>query len=372
MYEKIKQKERVNILCLSFYPDAGPSVRHRINTYREAWNKVGAELTIKAFLTEGLYNKRRCFGLKYTIYKAIVFTFCTLRLMLRLRSLKSYDIVIIHREIFPVGPAYFEKYVTKHHPRTIYDIDDAVWIQMPLKIDQRKFWFDPNRVAEIVSTSHSVVTGNQYLYNYASRYNPDSHIIPTPYYDLGGCAVTVETNNPIIVWIGNVGNEEYLGILKTPLEKLTKEFQFTLRIIGNSASTIIDFEGVNIEFKQWCEENEKQWLLESAIGVMPLFDREYEKGKCSFKLIQYFSAGLPVVASPVGMNCKVVAGDKAGECDTGYLAATDQQWYEALKMLLADPALRRSLGRNGYKKYQNDYTPEKNAGKWLDIIEDVL
>jgi glycosyltransferase involved in cell wall biosynthesis len=120
---------------------------------------------------------------------------------------------------------------------------------------------------------------------------------------------------------------------------------------------------VNVQVMEWREERERQWLLECDIGIMPLHDRDYERGKCSFKLVQYFSAGMPVVASPVGMNREVVTPGV-----NGFLASTPDEWYAALDRLLADATLRRQMGQRGYERYRERFTPQANAELWLDIF----
>jgi glycosyltransferase involved in cell wall biosynthesis len=355
----------LRVLCLSVYPVDGPSVRHRIATYAQAWRDAGVELTLKPFLTEALYRRRRRFGVLATCYKAAAFAYCTARLLLRLRSVGRYDIVIIHREAFPLGGAFFEREVGRRNPKLVYDLDDAIWVPMPLAVDQRDRFWDAGRVADTMAASRVVVVGNDYLRAYAVRHNRRVSVVPTPYPDLGGAVARVRRGDaaPTIVWIGNVGNEEYLELLRAPLERLAGEVPFVLRIIGSPDVARVRMRGVRIEPLVWNREREGEWLLEAAIGVMPLIDRDYEKGKCAFKIVQYFSAGLPVVASPVGMNAEVV---RHGE--NGFLARTDDDWYTSLKTLLQDETARRRMGANGYALYRERFTVERGAQAWLEIL----
>ena len=358
----------LRVLCLSFYPADGPSVRHRICNYRESWRNAGVSLTLKSFLTNALYRRRRHFGLASTIFKAATFGFCTLRLIFRLTTLHRYDVVIIHREIFPLGSAFFERLAARLNPRIVFDLDDAIWLPTPLSVNQRKLFWDANRVSDTMSACQTVVSGNAYLSAYSKKFNANVQVIPTPYLDLGGTSKVADEGGapPIIVWIGNVGNEEYLEILRKPLEQLATEFDFILRIIGSAEASRLKMSGVQTETLVWREENEQSWLLECAIGIMPLFDREYEKGKCAFKLVQYFSAGMPVVASPVGMNAEVVEHGR-----NGFLATSEEEWYNALKSLLSNPDQRCQMGANGYALYQQRFTPSKNAKLWLDIFHNL-
>ena len=344
-------------------------MRHRICNYREEWRNAGVSLTLKPFLTAGLYLRRRQFGWRATLYKAATLAFCTMRLMLRLMTISRYDVVIVHREVFPLGGAFFERFAARLNPCIVFDLDDALWIPMPLAINQRKLFWDANRVAHTMSACRAVVAGNDYLAAYSRQFNPCVQVIPTPYVDLGGSAGVVAERGgpPIIVWIGNAGNEDYLEMLRNPLQRLSREQEFVLRVIGSSEISRFHLNGVRIEAFEWREDKERAWLLECAIGIMPLVDREYERGKCAFKIVQYFSAGMPVVASAVGMNCEVVEHGR-----NGYLVKSDDEWYIALKALLENPQRRREMGTHGYSLYRRRFTPGRNAELWLGVFDRVL
>lgn len=354
---------RLRVLCLSVYPEEGPSIRHRICTYRPHWEAAGIQLTVKPFLTRGLFRRRRNFGAAAALYKFVLMAFCTARLAARLASVSRYDVVIIHREAFPLGGSWFERVVARLNPRTVFDLDDALWLPMPLTVDQRRILWNPWRVSQTIAACAAVVAGNAFLRSYAGPRNALVKVIPTPYADLGGRASPGDGRAPVIVWIGNVGNEEYLEMVRAPLERLAGERDFVLRVIGSRDARRLRMRGVNVQVMEWREEREREWLLECDIGIMPLHDRDYERGKCSFKLVQYFSAGMPVVASPVGMNREVVTPGV-----NGFLASTPDEWYAALDRLLGDATLRRQMGRRGYERYRERFTPEANAELWLDIF----
>lgn len=363
------RRRHLRVLCLSVYPRSGPSLRHRVLNYRPYWEAAGVQLTVQAFLTEGLFARRRRFGGLATAYKVGMFLFCILRMLVRLPFVGRYDVLIVHREVFPLGGAHFERLAGWINPRIVLDVDDAIWAPMPLAVNQRGRFWDPERVADTLRASRVAVMGNDFLAAYARRYCEDVVVVPTPYRDLGGGGAARGGDAgrpPIIVWIGNVGNEEYLRMLAAPLSRLAERHDFVLRIIGSPDIHSVRMEGVNVERLVWSEAMEGRWLLEAAIGVMPLEDREYERGKCAFKLVQYFSAGLPVVASPVGMNVEVVVSGV-----NGFLASTDSDWFDALDRLLGDAQARRVMGANGYETFRARFTLDRNAEAWLDLFRRV-
>ncbi|MGD9602465.1 MAG: glycosyltransferase family 4 protein [Gammaproteobacteria bacterium] len=354
----------VRVLCLSVYPREGPSVRHRIEVYREAFAAAGVTLHLWPLLTSGLFRRRRRFGRIAALVKFCEFVLCTLRLAARLPWVMRYDSVIIHREAYPVGPPVIEQLVLRLCPRVFYDVDDAVWERMPLRIDQRGRWHDPGRFEKIMRGSEVVVVGNDYLRAFAQKFNPRTRIIPTSYRDLGGRAQRLTRRaRPVILWIGNVGNEEYLGILHEPLRRLAREHAFLFMLVGSAEARGYTIEGVDIEVREWSEASEGDLLLSADIGIMPLPDRPYERGKCAFKIVQYFSAGLAVVASPVGMNVEIITHGR-----NGCLADDADAWYACLARLLSDRAYRCDLGDAGYETYRQGFTPGVNAEKWLSIL----
>ena len=364
----VPEPRRLSVVCLSVYPAAGPSVRHRVLGYEQAWRGMGIKVTLQAFLTSGLYRNRRRFGWPWTLYKAWHFAFCSARLAWRLAFLWRFDVAIIHREAFPLGSAWAERLAARINPRIVFDFDDAIWLRMPLAVDQRRLFWDADRVGDAIAACRAVVAGNTMLAGYARGFNSRVTIIPTPYLDLGGGANPAGHSDrvPVVVWIGNVGNEEYLDLIRTPLQRLAREIDFVFRIVGSAEATGFSIPGVKVETLEWREDREGEWLLGSAIGVMPLNDREYERGKCAFKLVQYFSAGLPVVSSPVGMNTEVVTHGV-----NGYLASGEEEWYHSLKLLLQSAELRRGMGAIGYSTFRERFGREKCAAQWMNVFRDV-
>jgi glycosyltransferase involved in cell wall biosynthesis len=206
-----------------------------------------------------------------------------------------------------------------------------------------------------------VIAGSPYIENYAIQFNSSIINIPTSYDDLLG-QNHHENTPPIIVWIGNWGNACYLKPLLPALESLSQRHSFTLRLIGGQDIHEIQSSQVSIDYVDWSRAAEAQLLPQSDIGIMPLLNQDYEKGKCAFKLIQYMSAGLAVIASPIGMNNSVVTED------IGKLAETHEEWFDALDTLLSDSTLQAEMGKAAYKKYQSQFSRTINANRLAALI----
>lgn len=354
------------VICFTSYPTDAPSVYHRLVAYRPHWNEYGAQLVVYSFFTKKMYKKRKRAGIIATLYKAVMMLFCTVRMLARVLFMPQGAIIIIHREVFPLGAPWLELWIIRKSKSSFYDIDDAIWEPPSNGLNQRNLFVDPNRVSKIMSSADCVVVGNQYLAEYARQVSDNVATIPTSYEDVLGSILedTYEINSvPTIVWIGNLGNAFYLDVLNTVFQKLLLCKPFRLKIIGGEDIRKVKFPGIDIEYIPWTREAEIDGLMSSDIGIMPLPDMPYEKGKCAFKLIQYMSCGMPVVASPVGVNVDVITAE------TGFLAENKQQWYDALKCLIDDQDLRRNLGRQGYQRFKVNYSRSVNAKKWLELLE---
>lgn len=355
----------MRIACFSPYPASGASVRHRVLALAERWRADGIELTLYPFMDERFFALRRRFGALATAAKLALFAWATLKLMVRVLGVRRFDLVIIHREAFPLGPPWFERCIARLNPRVVYDFDDAIWQPPSNGVNQRKWLWDARRLEKIFALSRAVVAGSPELVRYAERHRAPVRQLATTYDDLGGAPIG--NDRPVIVWIGNLGNADYLQPLAKVFSRLALRHAFTLRLIGGDDIDAIAPTGVAVERLRWSAAQEAAALQGADIGIMPLRDAPYERGKCAFKLIQYMAAGLPVVASPVGMNTDVVR-----EGENGFLADSPDDWFAALDTLLADAMLRRRLGTAGYGRYLQSWSRDVADAAWRDIFRSVM
>jgi glycosyltransferase involved in cell wall biosynthesis len=352
------------IACFTPYPQDGPSVRHRIAALGPGLAEDGATLVVWSFMSRRLYDIRRTFGILRTAEKLFWLVFGTLRLMARIPRLAAFDAVIIHREAFPLGPAWFERWIARVNPHLVYDVDDAIWEPPGTGVHQRGVLFRPGRYDDIMRRSRVVAAGSALLAEHARRCNARVFVVPTAYGDLGGAALDrPPPDEPVVMWIGNWGNAVYLAAIAEALATVAGRHRFRLLLVGGADIDDLALPGVTVQRVRWSEADERERLLGADIGIMPLPDTPYERGKCAFKLIQYMSAGLAVVASPVGANVDVV-----DDGVTGFLAADAAGWVLALDRLLADPALRRAQGRAGYRRYRERYSVAAVVACWRQIL----
>jgi glycosyltransferase involved in cell wall biosynthesis len=174
-----------------------------------------------------------------------------------------------------------------------------------------------------------------------------------------------ETENPntplTIGWTGSHSTLMYLDPVIPVFQELQEEFDFEFVVIANRDPKL---KLKNYRFIKWTEENEVTDLQQMDIGIMPLEDTEWAKGKCGFKLIQYGAVGIPSVASPVGVNSQVLVDNK-----TGFLASTADEWKTSLSKLLNDKALREKMGRQAREHIVANYSVESQKEKFLSLFE---
>jgi glycosyltransferase involved in cell wall biosynthesis len=168
-----------------------------------------------------------------------------------------------------------------------------------------------------------------------------------------------------IGWIGTPGNEVYLNLIAEPLRILCRKFNARVRVIGGGRG--VSLPGVAIDYVPWREDTEPLELAQCHVGVMPLLDGPWERGKCGYKLIQYMAAGRPTVASPVGAAAQIVVPNH-----TGLLASSVEEWTAALTSLAADRERAEKLGNAGRQRAESTYSLQVNAPKLIALFERAL
>jgi glycosyltransferase involved in cell wall biosynthesis len=345
------------------YPERqAPSQRFRVELFLSVLEKGGYPFKILSFLDQ------KSWDVLYKPGMRISKTFGTLKGFFRrinhlFRSIKA-DYILIHREATPIGPPVFEWLLPKvFKKKIIYQFDDAVWIPGGEEIGTTKKWFKATwKVKHIIKWSFKVVGGNEFLCNYARQYNPSVFLIPTIVdTDAGHNKIKnqYEGNRVVVGWTGShttLHNLEEIGQL---IPELKKEVDFDFLVISNKPP---DWN-FDFSFKKWEEKTEVDDLLKMHIGVMPLKKGPWFEGKCGFKLIQYLACGIPAIASPVGVNSRIVRHHK-----DGFIAANKEDWIRYLKMLINDPDLRNSMGKSGREHIIEEYSLKSQATAFLALF----
>ena len=345
----------MNILYLTPYPfGKAPSQRFRFEFFLPLLQQKKISFDQQAFISEKGWNI--LYDQKKTVQKLSIVFIGFIRRFIILFKLNPYDFIFIHRELTPFGPPIFEWIIAKaFRKKIIYDFDDAIWLPDQNKENPIWKWLKwRNKVASICKWSYKVSTGNEYLASYAAGNNTNVVIFPT--------VVDTEVHKPsrenrskkkgertpIIGWTGSHSTLFYLNQVLSVLQDMEKEIDFEFRVIANRDPQL---PLKNFRFIPWNKDTEIEDLNAFDIGIMPLPDDEWSKGKCGFKLIQYLAVGIPAIASPVGVNTQIIQEGK-----TGFIATSSQEWKKCLLKLLKDPSLRTELGRNGRMFIEKNYS----------------
>jgi glycosyltransferase involved in cell wall biosynthesis len=353
------------VLFLVPYPlHKAPSQRFRVELYLPFLQKNNIECRVDCFLDEKtwniLYSKSSALKKVLGVTKGFA-----KRLFTIIVVAPRYDYVFIHREASPLGPPIFEFIASKIlGKKLIYDFDDAIWIPNTSSENSfvnwlKAFW----KVKFIFKWAYKVAGGNGYLCNYARNYNGNVVLMPT--------CVDIErqhnslknqnTKQVVIGWTGSHSTMNYLDHLVPVFKRIVADFNVEIVIISNKPP---QFNLPNLVYIPWKEETEITDLLRLNIGLMPLKEDRWSEGKCGFKLIQYMALGIPALASPAGVNKALVENGR-----DGFLCRNEDEWYQALKILIEDAPLRQSMGKVGREKIVEHYSIQANADAFLKLFD---
>ncbi len=346
------------------YPTEGASNRYRVEQYLPFLRKdgIGYELhpfwapaAFKILYKKGHYLKKFYFLISGTISR-----------ISDIFRINKYDIVFIHREAYPIGGLFFEAIVARLNKKIIFDFDDAIFLCASSHSNSfiEKFK-NSNKVAMIIKLSSHVISGNRYLADFALRYNHCVSVIPTPIDTEQYRPEGVKSENKIIIgWIGSFTTSDFLNLLENTFINLSRRFSnVKFKIIGGK----ICLEKIcNIENKEWSLQEEIKELRTFDIGIMPMPENDWTKGKCGFKAILYMSMGIPCVCSPIGINREIIA-----DGENGFLAGNENEWFSRLSLLIEDKELRKRMGASARNTVEKYYSVQVNAPKFVEIIGKV-
>lgn len=357
---------QIKILFLCPYPyDEVASQRFRFEQYYEILRKNHIQFLHKSFYSlwayKVLYNDRKKFlksiGTLYGFIKRFIHLFYCI----------FPDYIFIHREITPIGPPVFEWLIARFfRKKIIYDFDDAIWISNTSeenKLISKLKWH--TKFFSICTWSYKISCCNEFLAENSRKYNQNISIIPTTI-DTQKYSVEnpkdKDVNRIIIGWTGTHSTLTYLSPLIDLIKQITEKYPMVIfRVICNKRP---EWKFPNLQYVRWNKTTEIEDLRKIDIGLMPLPVTDWAKGKCGFKILQYFSMGIPTLASPVGINKDIITQGK-----NGYLCSNEKEWMEQINILVQSSELRKLVGNNGRKTVEQFYSRESNTKNFLGLFE---
>jgi glycosyltransferase involved in cell wall biosynthesis len=352
-----------DIIILCPYPSGkAPSQRFRFEQYILA-NDLSSNIMIRSFYSEN--GMKALYGHNLFIKLAYLVWFFVRRFSHVLEAL-FYQKVFIHRELAPVGPPIFEFVLKLFNKKYTYDFDDAIWLSNVSEVNRKFDFFKAYwKVSNIIKWANYITVGNGYLGNYAKQFNNAVEVLPSTVDMVNVHYLVKEHEQQVeqikIGWTGShTTSAKYLPQVIDIINELSEKYPIEFIVISNQEP---DFEISNLHYIPWSKATEIEDLIKFDIGIMPIGTEEWEKGKCSFKAIQYMALGIPVVLSPYGNNLEVVEDGKSG-----LFAESKADWINALEKLILDVKLREELSNAGREKIKSDYSLKSQEGKYKKIL----
>lgn len=337
--------------------------RVRIETWAEYLRRSGWTVDFYPFedsaLHEVLYQRGRKASKAFHLLRRYVHQFNCVR------KLGAYDVVFVHQEAALIGPALLERLATRGGTPLIVDLDDPRFIpyRSPTSGHAARLKF-PGKTDTLLRMADHVIAINDLIGDYASRFNASVTVVPNSIdmdrYHLAAPA----PGPPRLVWIGAPSSAANLATISTALQRLQHDCAMTVRLIGAHAS---DLPGVEVETRLWSAETEVRHLQECHVGLVPVSDTPWNHWKLFHKAIQYMAVGLPVVARPVGSNTELIEHGV-----NGFLAETQDEWYELLRLLIDDAALRQRMGAAARATVVERFAREPNGQAVTSVFERVV
>jgi len=321
----------MKILCLVSRMDR-PSTKYRLLQYEPYLNKNGIDTDIHV-LPEGL-KRWKLFA-----------------------RAGMYDAVFVQKKLFSRIQLW---YLRKKAKKIIYDFDDAImYTKTKYSSNTRRY----KRFKYMIKIADCIIAGNKYLANMSDK--KKTKIIPTVL-DVANYPLHKRRGMDVVIgWIGTKSTQEYLIPLETLFNNIEKKFpRVTIKIVSDEKPL---FSTESVKWEKWNEKKEIEQLLSFDIGIMPLVDNPWTRGKCGFKIIQYLAGSIPVVCSPVGANIDIIK-DRIN----GFYASNMPEWEEAISALVVDLELYKKMAIEGRDNAEKNYNLSVVAPYFVKLIKDSI
>jgi len=352
----------IQVLALVPYPaDRAPGQRYRIEQWAPLLRRAGVQVTLSPFLSRRgmdlLYEPGHVAAKAQEVLRGYLKRFADALLP------RSADVIFVYREAALLGPAWIERVLGFRRP-LVFDFDDAIYLT---DTSQANAWSrglkSVTKVETICRVARHVTVGNEFLARYARDRARKVTVIPstidTDFYRIQPRA---KNRVPVIGWTGSVTTVPYLMAIAPALRRLREKRQFELRVIGAT----IDINGLEVRCLRWRAETEPDDLRELDVGLMPLPDDEWSRGKCGMKALQYMALEIPPVVSPVGVNAIIVRDGV-----NGFYARMEEEWIDRIALLLEDGLLRRRLGQEARRTVEESYSARAHAPRVARILTEA-
>ena len=366
----IYQQKKKILFIVQHRFNRSPGQRYRCEQYIKYLEANGFECKYSPLIASkeedfALYNSTSLFA------KAKIFVIGFVRRLKDVWQASNFDIIFIYREAFMTGSVFFERLFRRGGAKIIFDFDDAIWLHSVSNANKSLQWLKrPEKVTDIIGLSDLIITGNSYLAEYAKTYNPNVVVFPSTidleYYQISIKPKTNQSGIVVIGWSGSHTTVEHFETLIPVIRVLKNKFgeRVHFEVYGDPLykNAELDIQGT-----AWSFDTEVATISSFDIGIMPLPNDDWSKGKCAMKGLQYMGLQVPPVLSSVGMNKDVITDGV-----NGFLAANENEWIDKLTLLIENKELREKMGKAGRKTIEQRFSSQVLSTTYLNIFKSVL
>lgn len=359
----------MKILFLAAYSDLVAASRIKVYQFLPFLAEKGIKYKVISFAPSFLYQLRlRAAGQKRLalIYYLIIYIIRTFKSFWAILIAPKFDIIFIQEPIIPLG---LEKILKAQNKNIVFQFTDAVFL--PKKegkgfLEKMIFSAQSNCLKNMAAIAKCCLVETDYNKAAVSKYCPQVEKLTGPI-DTKRYSLRQERKEGkkfIIGWVGTPFTTKYLYEIEDALKEIAKKYNIVLRLVG--ARDDFKIKGANCELKKWTLKDEINWLRTFQVGIMPLTDDKWSRGKAGYKLLQYMSMGIPPVVSAVGFNKEIIRDGV-----NGFLAETSDEWLRKLSLLIENKDLRKEMGERARLTIEKDYSLNKATGKLIKILEKI-
>ena len=359
-------EERITIVYFAKSTSIGPTSRYRIYQFLPVLKNRGIECLVRPLFDEAYWEIIEISSPFLRVAAKIVYVIGRfLRRVWDVLTIGDVDLVVIEGQLFPYMPAMVERMLSRLRYQLIIEFDDAIYLTPGHR----------QKIPALLAMAGGAIVGNEVLAEYARKYVSQVYVIPTVVDTqrfvprrTGAQWIGASAEMPLtVVWIGLACNLGYLDIVAPALKELQDKGLIKFRVVCSRPPR---WPGLTVEFRAWRLDQEVELLQDCHIGIMPLPDTKWARGKCALKLLQYMSVGMATVASPMGVNREIIS-----DGETGYLAVTEQDWSDRLARLCQNAVLREQMGRAARmiieERYSLNVWGPRLAKQYREIVDEA-
>jgi len=354
----------VRILFLPKYNYSGPSSRYRTHQYIPFFEEKGIICDINAFFPDSHIDKIN--SGKRSAKLSIVWNI--LRRFNIILKARNYDFLFIEKEMVPYFPGIIEWVLNMLKIKYILDYDDAVFHNYDNKGKSFIRMFLSRKMPKIMSRAVYVIAGSSYLHRYAKQFTDKVIKIPTVInLNKYPAKENYYTNDFIIGWVGSYYTSQYVVDLFPALDKFTKKYNARVRLLGFNKELLPENLMDRVDIVEWNEKTEVNEISEFTVGIAPLHDTPFARGKCAFKSVQYMACGIPVVTSPIEANAETVIHGV-----NGYHAKTNDEWFNYLEYFYLNRDKVKEIGKLNRNLVKEKYTIQSQLPVYEDLFNRII